>query len=136
MHTFPDKILVHSLINYYDFDFDKVHVLQFKATRRDRKQAAQQRIIDAFEAGHIRGCGVVTPNSQLYAMENARKFAVDAGYLQPGKIDPEARIEVVGQTINVGVFLSLVWYAICLAMNFRIAAIFTQVETMRRDQGV
>lgn len=128
MHTFPDKILVHSLINYYDLDFERVGVLQYKETRKDRKLAVQQRIIDAFEKGYVKGCGVITCNSQLYAMENARKFLVDAGYLESGPIDLEERIEIAGQSIGAGVLLSLAWYALCLAMNFRTAAIFTQVE--------
>jgi len=132
MHTFPDKILVHSLINYYDFDLEKVNVLQFKNTRKDRKRGAQQRIIDAFESGWIKGCGVITYNSQLYAMENAWKFLLDAGYLQTDPLDLEAMIEVAGHQLKVGIFLSLAWYALCLAMNFRTAAIFTQVEKKDR----
>jgi hypothetical protein len=132
MHTFPDKILVHSLINYYHLDFEKVSVLQYKATRKERKLAAQERIINAFEKGHVQGCGVITCNSQRYAMENARKFLVDAGYLNSGPLDLEARIEIAGQVIGTGVLLSLAWYAYCLATNFRTAAIFTQVENKNK----
>lgn len=132
MHTFPDKILVHSLINYYHIDFEKVGVLQYKATRKGRKLAAQQRIIDAFEKRHIQGCGVITPNSQLYAMDNARKFLVHAGYLNAGPMDLEAKIEIGGESMGAGMVMSLAWYAFCMASNFRTAAIFAKVEQKDR----
>jgi hypothetical protein len=127
IHTFQDKILVHSIINFTGFDLD-LEIRQFKDTRRERKSAMQQRIITAFEAGRIMGCGVITPNSQLYAMENARKFLVDAGILPPGTPDLTGQIEFEGQTYSIGVFLSLTWYAICLALSFQVAAIFSTVE--------
>lgn len=129
IHTLGDKILVQSLINYFDVDFDKVKILQFKDTRTlPRKLAAQKRIIEGFEAGHIRGCGIITWNTQRLAMQNARKFVVDTGYVQPHELILDDRIQVAGEEISIGHFLSLAWYSIALAINFNHVAVLTKFE--------
>jgi hypothetical protein len=128
IHTLGDKILVQSLINYFDIDFDKVQILQYNDMRMARKLAAQKRIIEGFEAGHIRGCGIITWNAQRLAMRNAMKFVVNAGYVSPQELILEDRIQVAGEEISIGHFLSLAWYSIALATNFNHVAVLTKFE--------
>lgn len=79
-----DRILVQSLTNFFEVNYGKVDVRQFKDTRtEDRKISTQKRTIEYFERGLIRGCGIIGWNSQRIALSNAMKFAVDAGYSIP-----------------------------------------------------
>jgi hypothetical protein len=134
IHTLNDKILVQSLINYFDVNYEDIEVRQFKNTRtKERKLATQKRIIEYFESGLVRGCGIINWNSQRIAIGNAMKFAVDAGYLRPNELIMENRIQVASEDISVGHFLSLVWYAITLATNFNHAAILTKFEKKSRS---
>lgn len=129
IHKLSDKIIVQTLINYFEVDYNRIQLQQFKNTRTSkRKLETQKRIIEGFENGIIRGCGCVTWNSQRLAMQNACKFVVDAQYLSPEQLILGERITISGEEVSIGHFLSLSWYAISIATNFNYAAILAKFE--------
>jgi hypothetical protein len=129
IHTLSDKILIFSIINYLNIEFDEVKLKQFKDTRTlDRKLKAQDYIIDCFEKGKIVGYGNIVWNSQRIALKNAFVLLTSEKLLAKKAHNLAERIAIAGENLSVGHFLSLAWYALALAGNFSPVAYMAKFE--------
>src|SRR4051794_27427590 len=106
IHKLTDKILILSLINFHNIEFDKVRLKQFKDTRTpERKLKAQDYIIDCFETGKISGYGTIAWNTQKLALYNANRFLTSQGLLSKEQLYNDERIQIAQENISVGHFL-------------------------------
>lgn len=129
IHTLTDKILVFSLINYHNIEFQEVKLRQFKDTRTlDRKLKAQDYIINCFERRKISGYGTIAWNTQKLALHNANFFLTSQKLLTKNQLDRSERIDIAGENISIGHFLSLTWYSLVLARNASTVAYMTKFE--------
>lgn len=129
IHNLTDKILIFTLINFHNIEFDHVRIKQFKDTRTlDRKLKTQDYIINCFETGKIAAYGAIAWNTQKLALYNANVLLASQKLLTEAQLYNSERIQIADENVSVGHFLSLAWYSLVLSRLADTVAFMTKFE--------
>lgn len=136
IHSFSDKLLIFSHINFDNIEIENVKLRQFKETRSvERKLKSQNYIIECFENKKVTGYGIIRWNTQKLALHNASTLLLSSDLITDSQLTNSERIDFAGENISVGHLLSLAWYSVLLSLCSKELSIWTKLVE-RKEKGL